>query len=74
VPCLVVHPAPAVGLNLERQTLFTRLDRRVDAWIEGGFVEEVRGLGIACEAVPLLMTDHDATAAMVRAAFDLVDL
>jgi tRNA dimethylallyltransferase len=33
-----------IGLNLERQTLFARLDQRIDAWIEGGFVEEVRGL------------------------------
>jgi tRNA dimethylallyltransferase len=33
-----------VGLNLERQALFARLDRRIDAWIEGGFVDEVRGL------------------------------
>jgi LPPG:FO 2-phospho-L-lactate transferase len=50
----------------------------LDGWlvdtVDAGLVEEVRGLGIACEAVPLLMTDHDATAAMVRAAFDLVDL
>jgi tRNA dimethylallyltransferase len=33
-----------IGLNLERQTLFARLDRRIDAWIGGGFVDEVRGL------------------------------
>jgi tRNA dimethylallyltransferase len=33
-----------IGLNLERQTLFARLDQRIDAWIEGGFVDEVRGL------------------------------
>jgi tRNA dimethylallyltransferase len=33
-----------IGLNLERQTLFARLDRRVDEWIEAGFVDEVRGL------------------------------
>jgi LPPG:FO 2-phospho-L-lactate transferase len=28
--------------------------------------------GIACRAVPLMMTDHDATAAMAAAAFELV--
>jgi tRNA dimethylallyltransferase len=33
-----------VGLRLERQALYERIDRRIDAWIEGGFVEEVRGL------------------------------
>jgi tRNA dimethylallyltransferase len=33
-----------IGLHLERRALFARLDRRIDAWIGGGFVDEVRGL------------------------------
>ena len=33
-----------VGLQLERQALYARIDRRIDAWIAGGFVEEVRDL------------------------------
>jgi tRNA dimethylallyltransferase len=33
-----------IGLELERQALYGRIDRRIDAWIAGGFVEEVRGL------------------------------
>jgi tRNA dimethylallyltransferase len=33
-----------IGLHLERAALFARLDLRIDAWIAGGFVEEVRGL------------------------------
>jgi tRNA dimethylallyltransferase len=33
-----------IGLRLERSALFERLDRRIDAWIESGFVDEVRGL------------------------------
>jgi tRNA dimethylallyltransferase len=33
-----------IGMRLERQALFERIDRRIDAWIAGGFVEEVRGL------------------------------
>jgi tRNA dimethylallyltransferase len=33
-----------VGLRLERQALYARIDRRIDEWIAGGFVEEVRGL------------------------------
>jgi tRNA dimethylallyltransferase len=33
-----------VGLRLERQALYERIDRRIDAWIAGGFVDEVRGL------------------------------
>jgi tRNA dimethylallyltransferase len=33
-----------IGLRLERQALYERIDRRIDAWVSGGFVEEVRGL------------------------------
>jgi tRNA dimethylallyltransferase len=33
-----------IGLNLERAELYARIDRRIDAWIASGFVEEVRGL------------------------------
>ena len=48
----------------------------LDGWLvdeaDAGEVAPVRDAGIACAAVPLLMTDHDATAAMARAAVDLV--
>jgi tRNA dimethylallyltransferase len=33
-----------VGLELQRQALYARIDRRVDAWLANGFVQEVRGL------------------------------
>ncbi len=33
-----------VGLRLERQALYARIDQRIDAWIARGFVDEVRGL------------------------------
>jgi tRNA dimethylallyltransferase len=33
-----------LGLTLERRALDARLDRRIDAWVRGGFVDEVRGL------------------------------
>jgi tRNA dimethylallyltransferase len=33
-----------VGLRLGRAALFERLDRRIDAWIAAGFVDEVRAL------------------------------
>jgi tRNA dimethylallyltransferase len=33
-----------VGLQLERQALYARIDRRIDEWIAGGLVDEVRGL------------------------------
>ena len=33
-----------IGLDLDRQALYARIDRRVDGWISGGFVDEVRGL------------------------------
>ncbi len=33
---------------------------------------EIEAGGLACRAVPLMMTSHDATAAMAAAAIDLV--
>ncbi|WP_323793636.1 2-phospho-L-lactate transferase [Nocardioides sp.] len=48
----------------------------LDGWLvdasDADQVAAVREAGIACEAVPLMMTDHDATAAMVAAAIALV--
>ena len=48
----------------------------LDGWLvdqtDAGQVAAVEALGIACRAVPLMMTDHDATAAMAAAALDLV--
>ena len=47
----------------------------LDGWlvdtVDAGSVAAVEAAGIACRAVPLMMTDHDATAAMAQAAFDL---
>jgi LPPG:FO 2-phospho-L-lactate transferase len=48
----------------------------LDGWLvderDAHHVAAVTDLGIACRAVPLMMTDHDATAAMARAAIELV--
>ncbi|MEO5853479.1 MAG: 2-phospho-L-lactate transferase [Nocardioides sp.] len=48
----------------------------LDGWlvdtVDADQVAGVEAAGIACRAVPLMMTDHDATAAMARAAVDLV--
>jgi tRNA dimethylallyltransferase len=33
-----------IGLRLEREELYARIDARIDAWIAGGFADEVRGL------------------------------
>jgi LPPG:FO 2-phospho-L-lactate transferase len=47
----------------------------VDAWlvdtVDAAEVGQVQETGIACRAVPLMMTDLDATAAMAAAAFSL---
>ena len=47
----------------------------LDGWLvdtaDAGEVDRVEAAGIACRAVPLLMTDHDATADMAAAAFAL---
>jgi LPPG:FO 2-phospho-L-lactate transferase len=48
----------------------------LDAWLvdtlDEPLVERVTAAGIRCRAVPLWMTDHEATADMVVAALDLV--
>jgi LPPG:FO 2-phospho-L-lactate transferase len=53
-------------------------DGLLDGWlvdsVDAGLVERIEAAGIRSRAVPLLMTDHDATAAMVEAALDLAGL
>jgi LPPG:FO 2-phospho-L-lactate transferase len=50
----------------------------IDAWLvdtaDESQVARVEAAGIRCRAVPLLMTDHEATADMVAAALDLAGL
>ena len=47
----------------------------LDGWlvdtVDAGDVARVEAAGLPCRAVPLMMRDHDATAAMARAALDL---
>jgi LPPG:FO 2-phospho-L-lactate transferase len=49
----------------------------LDGWlvdtVDAGAVAEVEGAGIRCRAVPLLMTDVDATAEMARQALELAE-
>ncbi|MEU3609705.1 2-phospho-L-lactate transferase [Streptomyces sp. NPDC035033] len=49
----------------------------VDGWlvdtVDAGAVADVEAAGIACRAVPLMMTDVDATAEMARAALALAE-
>ncbi|MFZ4297559.1 2-phospho-L-lactate transferase [Streptomyces cinereoruber] len=49
----------------------------LDGWlvdtVDAGAVADVEAAGIACRAVPLMMTDVDATAAMARAALELAE-
>ncbi|MFH9742715.1 2-phospho-L-lactate transferase [Streptomyces roseolus] len=49
----------------------------LDGWlvdtVDAGSVADVEAAGIACRAVPLMMTDVDATAAMARAALALAE-
>jgi LPPG:FO 2-phospho-L-lactate transferase len=48
----------------------------LDGWlvdtVDAGLVPRIEATGMACRAVPLMMTDHDATADMAAAAVDLV--
>lgn len=47
----------------------------LDGWlvdvVDAGAVERIEAGGIRCRAVPLMMTDHDATAAIAAQAIDL---
>ncbi len=49
----------------------------LDGWLvdsaDTGAVAEVEAAGIRCRAVPLMMTDLDATAAMAREALALAE-
>ncbi|MDN3022998.1 2-phospho-L-lactate transferase [Streptomyces sp. S.PB5] len=49
----------------------------LDGWlvdtVDAGSVEQVESAGIRCKAVPLMMTDLDATAAMAREALALAE-
>ena len=64
--------AAGVGLHYGARSA----DGLLDGWLvderDAASVDRVRAAGIACEAVPLMMTDLDATAAMAAAAIDLV--
>ncbi|MGH3444654.1 MAG: 2-phospho-L-lactate transferase [Nocardioidaceae bacterium] len=52
-------------------------DGILDGWLvdtaDRAEVDAVRAAGIDCAAVPLMMSDDEATAAMARAAFDLAE-
>ncbi|MFE6130838.1 2-phospho-L-lactate transferase, partial [Streptomyces sp. NPDC056437] len=49
----------------------------LDGWlvdtVDAGTVGEIEAAGIRCRAVPLLMTDTDATAEMARQALALAE-
>ena len=64
--------AAAVGLHHGSRSA----DGILDGWLvderDADQVERVRAGGLACAAVPLMMTDRDATAAMAAAAIRLV--
>ena len=64
--------AAGVGLHYGSRTA----DGILDGWLvddsDADDVRRVEAAGIPCRAVPLMMTDPDATAAMAAAAVDLV--
>ncbi|WP_030694357.1 2-phospho-L-lactate transferase [Streptomyces globisporus] len=65
----VESTAAAVALHYGAELVGGWLVDTVDA----GAVAEVEAAGIACRAVPLMMTDVDATAAMAREALTLAE-
>ena len=72
---------PAIGVAVSAGAVARHYGARsaggvLDGWlvdtVDADQVAAVEAAGIACRARPLLMTDHDATAEMARAALDLV--
>jgi len=64
--------AGAVGRHYRSRSTGGVLDGWLIDTVDAAQVAAVEAAGIACAAVPLMMTDLDATAAMARAAIDLV--
>jgi LPPG:FO 2-phospho-L-lactate transferase len=64
--------AAAVGLHYGPRSSGGVLDGWLVDESDAGAVDRVVDGGLACRAVPLMMTDPDATAAMAAAAIDLV--
>jgi LPPG:FO 2-phospho-L-lactate transferase len=72
----------AVGVEVSAAAVAEHYDARaaggiLDGWLvderDAEQVSRVEAAGIACRAVPLMMTDSAATAAMVDAAYSLAD-
>ncbi len=64
--------AGGVGLHYGARSAGGVLDGWLVDTVDEGDVARVRDAGLACAAVPLLMTSVEATAAMASAALDLV--
>lgn len=64
--------AEAVGLHYGARSTDGVLDGWLVDTVDAGGVVALESAGIKAAAVPLMMTDLDATAAMARAAIDLV--
>ena len=64
--------AAGVGLHYGARTADGLLDGWLVDEVDADQVPRLTDAGLACRAVPLMMTDHDATAAMAAAAIDLV--
>jgi tRNA dimethylallyltransferase len=65
-----------IGLDLERHALNARIDRRIDAWVADGFVDEVRGLlarGYAPELPSMSGLGYREIAQFVRGELTLGD-
>jgi LPPG:FO 2-phospho-L-lactate transferase len=64
--------AAGVGLHYGARSQGGVLDGWLVDSVDADQVERVTAGGLACRAVPLMMTDHDAAAAMAAAAVELV--
>jgi tRNA dimethylallyltransferase len=65
-----------IGLTLPRERLYAAINRRVDAMVSAGLVEEVRGLlakGYQVDAPPLQAIGYKEIAAYLRGEIELPD-
>jgi tRNA dimethylallyltransferase len=63
-----------IGLELPREELYAAIDRRFDAMLAAGLVDEVRGLieaGVPVETAPLCTIGYRQVAAFLRGELDL---
>jgi len=70
----LAYDATVIGITLERQELYSRIDQRVDLMIAGGWIDEVSGLlaaGVSPSAQAMQGIGYKEIAAYLKGEIDL---